>query len=102
MSVASDGKGLPAGACSVTVTPTMFLGPAEAAASREHLIPVTTARDAVTVIKSGHRALLPAGAWDEAAAVLRIFGANEKWIEFKLAMSGRAARDQRSGCDSHH
>jgi hypothetical protein len=42
----------------------------------------------MTAIKSGHSALLPAGAWGEAAAVLRGFGAPEDHIAFRLEMAG--------------
>jgi hypothetical protein len=71
----------------IPLTVKLFLGPPEAASIRADLIPVETASDAVTVIKCGHAALLPADGWDEAAAVLRKFGADEDWIEFRFRIA---------------
>lgn len=72
----------------VAITTRLFLGPPEAAGLLRDLIPVETAGDAMTAIQSGHSALLPAGAWELAAAVLRGFGASEEHITFRLEMAG--------------
>lgn len=88
-----DDCGIPGcpGAEAITITPTLFLGPPEAAEGRERMIPVRTADEALTAIRSGHQALLPADGWNDAAAVLRYFGADDEYIGYRLKMSGRPA-----------
>lgn len=76
----------------IAITTRLFLGPPEAALRLRDLIPVQSVSDAMTAIQSGHSALLPAGAWDEAAAVLRAFGADEEHIRFRLDMAGAPGR----------
>jgi hypothetical protein len=72
----------------VAVTTRLYLGPPEAAAIWPDMIPVETAADAVTVIMSGHSALLPELAWEVAEEVLRRFGASEEHIAFQLGSAG--------------
>lgn len=72
----------------IAITTMLYLGPPEAAYGRERLVPVQTASEAMTAIMSGLQALLPAGSWDEAAAVLRGFGAPEEHIAFRLELAG--------------
>lgn len=73
----------------IAITTTLYLGPPEAAYGREYMTPVQTASEAMTAIMSGLQALLPPGAWDEAAEVLRGFGAHPDHIEFRLEMAGK-------------
>jgi hypothetical protein len=73
----------------VAITPTLYLGPAEDAAGRDDMIPVETADGAYTAIRSGFRALLPPGAWREAAGTLERLGASPSWIEERLELAGR-------------
>jgi len=56
------------------VTPTLFLGFAPSSVSGPWAF-VTTAEEAVEAIRAGSRAVLPAGAWDEADGVLAAFRA---------------------------
>lgn len=56
------------------ITPSLFLGPPEAASFLTDLYPVTTVDGAVAVIEDGRRALLPEDAWDAAAEVLARLG----------------------------
>lgn len=72
----------------VAVTTTLYLGPPEAAQGRERMVPVEDASEAMLAIASGLHALLPPGAWDVAAEVLRRFGAPEDHIAFRLEMAG--------------
>jgi hypothetical protein len=76
----------------IAVTATLYLGPPEAAEGRERMVPVQNACEAVTAIKSGLQALLPAEAWASAAGVLRHFGADAEYIRFRLAMAGAPSR----------
>lgn len=72
----------------VTITPTLLLGPPEAAEGRHKLIPVETADDAFQAICNGLSALLPPDAWDAAAETLRRLGADEEWIAGRLQHAG--------------
>lgn len=73
------------------VTPTLFLGPPGAASFLTNLRPVTTVEEAVEVIESGKRALLPEDAWEDAAEVLRRLGLTQSQIEerIRFAKTGR-------------
>jgi len=74
----------------ITITPTLYMGPPEAAGARSGLIPVDNAPDAYTAILSGHSALLAPGSWELAAEVLRMLDVgDEDWIAFKLDEAGR-------------
>ena len=86
------------GSSTITITPTMFMGRPEAAEIWLDMIPVDNASDALTVVMCGHKALLPPGAWDVAADVLRRFGATEEWIHFILDRCGRG-RSSSSRCE---
>ena len=73
----------------IAVTTTLYLGPPEAAYGRELMVPVKSVSEAMTAIRSGLQALLPAGAWSMAEEVLRRFGASEDHIAFRLELAGK-------------
>lgn len=50
-------------------------------------VAVTSAEEAVKVIDRGGIAVLPAGDWEAAAQVLRLFGADEEHITRQIDMS---------------
>lgn len=75
-----------------TITPTLFLGARDASPNWADLIPVDTAGDAYTVIRSGHSALLPPGAWEEAAGTLRLLGGNEELVALRLKQAGYTSK----------
>jgi hypothetical protein len=75
----------------ITVTPKLLMGPPEAAGAWPGIIPVESAGDAITAMRSGHTALLPSDSWELAGEVLRLCGADEDWIEFTLDRAGRGA-----------
>lgn len=72
----------------VTITPTLFLGPPEAAYGRERMVPVETAEDAFQAIQNGLKALLPPQSWAAAADVLARLGADPAWISSRLQLAG--------------
>lgn len=51
------------------------------------IIRVESAPEAVVVIEHGGTAVLPGGAWDDAATVLRLLGADDEHIRSQIAMS---------------
>lgn len=73
----------------VTITETLYLGPPEAAASHSRLLPVETANDALTVIKSGFYALLPPESWATASDVLTQLGCEPGDIEWLFMVAKR-------------
>lgn len=50
-----------------------------------HIVSVDTPDEAHLVIEAGGTAVLPSGAWDDAATVLRLFGASEEHIRFQIS-----------------
>lgn len=52
-----------------------------------HIVRVETAEEAVKVIENDGTAVLPAGDWDDAATVLRLFGADDAHVKQQIAMS---------------
>lgn len=72
------------------ITVALYLGPPEDAYGHDNMIPVDSAGDALTVIRSGHSALLPPGSWAAAADVLGRLGADTDQIEwlFRCARGG--------------
>lgn len=72
----------------VTITPTLLLGPPEAAYGRDKMVPVETAEDAFQAISNGLSALLPAGGWEMAAETLDRLGVEQDWISRLLRVAG--------------
>lgn len=75
------------------ITESLFMGPPEAAVGSAQLLPVESASDALTVIKSGFQALLPPGSWAMAADVLMKLGAelgDVAWL-FEVAQRGQSS-----------
>jgi hypothetical protein len=52
-----------------------------------HIVRVESAEEAVQVIDNGGTAVLPAGDWDDAATVLRLFGADVEHVKRQIAMA---------------
>ena len=69
-----------------SVTPTLFVGPSPS----PRAIHVSTAEEAVAVIRSGRIAVLPEGAWDEATEALTAISSRE-WAEHRVTVT-RAGR----------
>lgn len=63
------------------ITPALFLGSLSPPFQHET---VSTSEEAIEIIESGGTVLLPPGAWDEAAAVLRHFGASDADIRRQI------------------
>lgn len=76
------------GVSTVFVTSHLVLGDVPTTVSGPTTV-TTSAEGAVAAILAGATAVLPHGAWETAAQVLRLFGAPEAHISWTLAASGR-------------